>query len=173
MEEIIKWCNENNGFLTGLLSLLTVIVSIIAIVVSIKTARMPYKKSIVLTSTTNFLIGQNNFSGQVVSQFSGVSVNAANVGNRNIHLVYLGLGIIKDGRMQKMQTIDRDLGGKGMLVPTDVVTVEYSPRELLSFGQMDSKVKIYCLAIDSEGKQYKKFYGKVGKVFANLSDIDK
>ena len=84
MEEIIKWCNENNGFLTGLLSLLTVIVSIIAIVVSIKTARMPYKKSIVLTSTTNFLIGQNNFSGQVVSQFSGVSINAANVGNRNI-----------------------------------------------------------------------------------------
>ena len=111
MEEIIKWCNENNGFLTGLLSLLTVIVSIIAIVVSIKTARMPYKKSIVLTSTTTFLIGQNNFSGQVVSQFSGVSINAANVGNRNINLVYLGLGIIKDGRIQKMQTIDRDLGG--------------------------------------------------------------
>lgn len=173
MEEIIKWCNENNGFLTGLLSLLTVIVSVIAIVVSINTARMPYKKSIVLTSTTNFLFGQNNFTRQVVSQFSGVSINAANVGNRNINLVYLGLGIIKDGRMQKMQTIDRDLGGKGMLVPTDIFKVEYSPRDLLSFGQMDSKVKIYCLAIDSEGKQYKKFYGKAGKVFENLSGIDK
>lgn len=169
MEEFIKWCNENNGCLTGLLSLLTVIVSIIAIVVSIKTARMPYKKSIVLTSTTNFLIGQNNFSGQVVSQFSGVSVNAANVGNRNINLVYLGLVIIKEGRMQ---TIDRDLGGKGMIVPTDVVTVEYLPRELLSLGQMDAKIKVYCLAIDSEEKQYKKFYGKAGKVFENLSGID-
>ena len=49
MEEIIKWCNENNGFLTGLLSLLTVIVSIIAIVVSIRTSRMPYKKAIVFS----------------------------------------------------------------------------------------------------------------------------
>lgn len=173
MEEIIKWCNENNGFLTGLLSLLTVIVSIIAIVVSIKTSRMPYKKAIVFSSTTNFLFEQNVLTGQIFSQFSGISISAANVGNRKINLTFLGLGVIKDGSMQKMLTIERELGGKGILAPTEVFTVEYAPRELLSFSKINSKNKIYCFAVDSEGKEYKKYYGKVGKVLKNLSEIDK
>lgn len=42
IEEIITWCNSNNGFATILLSALTLLVSIIAIIVSIRTARLPY-----------------------------------------------------------------------------------------------------------------------------------
>lgn len=41
--EIIKWCNENNGFLTALLALLSLFLSAFAIAVSIQTARLPYK----------------------------------------------------------------------------------------------------------------------------------
>ena len=44
--EIIQWCNNNEGFLTMLLSLFTLVTSIIAIIVSIKTAQLPYKKKI-------------------------------------------------------------------------------------------------------------------------------
>ena len=42
--ELIQWCNENVGFATIVLSALTLLVSIIAVIVSIRTARLPYKK---------------------------------------------------------------------------------------------------------------------------------
>ena len=42
--EFICWCNENNGFLTAVLSIIGLLLSMIAIVVSVSTARMPYKK---------------------------------------------------------------------------------------------------------------------------------
>lgn len=50
---IIEWCNLNSGFLTGVLSLLTLVVSVIAIVVSIHTAKLPYKKKIKLSSSVD------------------------------------------------------------------------------------------------------------------------
>ena len=40
----IQWCNENNGFLTAILSITSLLLSVTAIVVSIMTARLPYKK---------------------------------------------------------------------------------------------------------------------------------
>ena len=43
---VIQWCNENVGFATILLSVLTLLVSIIAVIVSIRTALLPYKKSL-------------------------------------------------------------------------------------------------------------------------------
>ena len=47
---IIQWCNENNGFLTAILSLIGLVLSVTAIVVSIRTARLPYKKKLMLGS---------------------------------------------------------------------------------------------------------------------------
>lgn len=44
MENLINWCNNNEGFATITLSFFTFIVSVIAIIVSINTARLPYKK---------------------------------------------------------------------------------------------------------------------------------
>ena len=41
---IIRWCNENNGFLTAILSLIGLVLSVIAIVVSIRTARLCEKR---------------------------------------------------------------------------------------------------------------------------------
>ena len=48
---IIRWCNENNGFLTAILSLIGLVLSVTAIVVSIRTARLPYKKKLMLPLT--------------------------------------------------------------------------------------------------------------------------
>lgn len=47
---IIQWYNENNGFLTAILSLIGLVLSVTAIVVSIRTARLPYKKKLMLGS---------------------------------------------------------------------------------------------------------------------------
>lgn len=40
--DVIQWCNENNGFLTAILSVVGLMLSVIAIVISIHTARLPY-----------------------------------------------------------------------------------------------------------------------------------
>ena len=44
LSDVIQWCNENVGFATIVLSGLTLLVSIIAVIVSLRTARLPYKK---------------------------------------------------------------------------------------------------------------------------------
>lgn len=49
---IIRWCNENNGFLTAILSLIGLVLSVTAIVVSIRTARLPYKKKLMLAANS-------------------------------------------------------------------------------------------------------------------------
>lgn len=91
MTEVIQWCNQNNGFLTGGLSFLTLLVSVIAIIVSIKTARLPYIKKIKLSSSVNFLFSMNQLTGDTKSEFSGISINAVNVGNRNANIRFGGL----------------------------------------------------------------------------------
>ena len=171
MEEIIRWCNDNNGFLTGILSLLTLFVSVIAVVVSIRTARLPYVKRLVLSPDITILFGTNDFTGQSVSQFAGITVNATNVGNRNINIKFLGLAIRTGFKLQKMQTRDRTLGGEGILEPTAVSKVEYTAEEMLEFGDIKPRTKVYCCAIDTEGKTYLKYYGRAGRISSNLKEI--
>lgn len=169
--DIIEWCNVNNGFLTGVLSLLTLIVSIIAVVISIRTARLPYMKRLILTSDISVLVGTNDFTGQIVSQFSGITVNATNIGNRNINLKFLGFAIRTGFKLQKMQTTERTLGGTGILEPTGVVSIEYTAKEMKGFGTLKPRTKVYCCAMDTEGKTYLKYYGKVGKMVKNLQKM--
>lgn len=171
MGEIIQWCNENNGFLTGILSLLTLLVSVIAIVVSIRAARLPYMKRIILSSDITILFGTNDSTGKPVSQFAGITVNATNIGNRNINIRFLGFAIRTGFKLQKMQTRDRELGGKGVLEPTEVSTVEYTAKELMSFSELNPRTKVYCCAMDTEEKTYLKYYGRAGKISNNLQKI--
>lgn len=164
MSEIIQWCNENNGFLTGILSVLTLIVSITAIVVSIHTARLPYKKRIVLSSDITMLLEANELTGQVSTQFAGITVNATNIGNRNVNIKFLGFAIRSSSGLQSMQTKNRTLGGTGTLEPTAVSTVEYTAFEIKDFGNLKPNTKVYCYALDTEGKKYLKYYGRAGKM---------
>ena len=78
MQDIIQWCNDNNGFLTAILSAVGLFLSTIAIVVSIKTARLPFKKKIVISTTTNIWFGTNPISNKVNSGVQGISVNVVN-----------------------------------------------------------------------------------------------
>lgn len=71
MGEIIKWCNDNNGFLTGILSLLTLFVSVFAVVVSIRTARLSYMKRLILSSDITILFGTNDFTGNLCHSLQG------------------------------------------------------------------------------------------------------
>lgn len=169
---IIEWCNNNTGFLTGLLSLLTLAVSIIAVCVSIHTARIPYLKKLILSSDITVLFAQSNINGKILSQFSGITVNATNIGNRSVNIKFIGLAIRSEGKLQKMQTANRDLGGKGILSPTDVASVEYNAVELMDFGKLKFRTKVYCCVMDTEGKTYLKYYGRVEKIIRNLQEFN-
>lgn len=44
IKSIIEWCNDNQGFISAVLSVLTIIISVIAIYYSNKVGRIPYRK---------------------------------------------------------------------------------------------------------------------------------
>ena len=90
--QFIEWCNANNGFLTALLSILTLFVSVIAVVVSIHTARLPYRRKLV-TSVATCIMPTDD---PLAPKLRGFSVSVTNVGNRNINILHFGLAI-KDG----------------------------------------------------------------------------
>ena len=91
MEKIIEWCNLNNGFLTAILSMVGLLLSLTAIVVSVRTALLPFKKKIKISSFVSIAFSKNELTGEVHSEVVGLCVNAANVGFRNANLVYLGI----------------------------------------------------------------------------------
>lgn len=161
--QFIEWCNENNGFLTAILSILTLFVSIVAVVVSIQTARLPYKRRISTTVVTCVSMGS---SSQAVT---GFSVSATNTGNRNINIMHFGLAY-KDGP-QLVPYIRNGctLGDKSIVVPAEVVSVTYSLEEVASFlSDLPHKKIIYSYAYDAEWREYKKRYNTVGNFLKEI-----
>ena len=173
MSSIIEWCNINNGFLTGILSLLTLMVSIIAIVVSIRTSKLPYKKKLKLSSSLDIAFFQNPSTGDSGSQIIGISVNVANVGSRNVNISYLGISV-KDqslhGGQQKLTKIRDEITGTGVIAPTEVKTETYKKTDLIYvLSKFNKKSKIFLYACDTEGKEYYQKAGYAHKMVEQLS----
>ena len=97
---VIQWCNDNNGFLTAILSLIGLILSVTAIVVSIRTARLPYKKKLLLGSSILLGVSRIPLRGTETS-LMGLSSTATNVGNRTISLHTLASQLRKAGNSVK------------------------------------------------------------------------
>lgn len=168
MEDIINWCNNNEGFANIFLSIVGTILSVIAIVVSIKTARLPYKRKVKITAGTNlqFSIGLSKVSGSV----AGISINVLNLGNRDVNISYLGYVIKTDKGYQKVVNISDEMKGIGILHPTEVHCNSYSSTDIISsFSRINPKTKVYAYAEDSEGHSYKKYIGRAGKIAKNMS----
>lgn len=172
MSEIINWCNSNDGFIMAILAILSLILSAVAIVVSIKTARMPYKKGLKLGSSYNILLSQDPFTSKVSSQTIGMSITAVNIGSRDINISFLGLAV-KDkmlfGKKEKMIGINEDIGGKGIIHPTELSAANYNAFDLISALTKKANAKVYMYATDTEGKSYCRFIGKAKSVIGNLS----
>ena len=170
---IIEWCNLNSGFLTGVLSLLTLVVSVIAIVVSIHTAKLPYKKKIILSSSVDIAFFQNPATGEDGSQIIGVSVNAANVGSRNVNITYLGISV-KDKSLhngqEKMAKIRDEITGTGIIAPTEVKTEMFKKADLIfALSKLSKKARLYLYARDTEGKEYFQKAGYAHRLIEQLS----
>ena len=166
---IIRWCNENNGFLTAILSLIGLVLSVTAIVVSIRTARLPYKKKLMLGSYMS--VGASMIPGVgAETQILGMSASATNVGNRTINITYLGYAIKKDGRYNMIYPVNRDFDGKASLNPSERAETQFYKDELLKcFSKENRKTKLFVYAKDTEGAEHKRKAGSVGKLIDNLS----
>ena len=167
---IIKWCNDNNGFLTAILSLISLILSITAIVVSISTARLPYKKKLLLDSSILLGVSRMPIRG-IETNLVGLSATATNIGNRAISLTYLGFAIKKGSKFSTMYPIDRPFDSRETLGPSEMFDIKFSKGEILKeLSKEDSKTRLYTYALDTEGTAYKKKVGTIGKVISSLKE---
>lgn len=57
MKDIILWCNENEGFISAVLTAMTILLSVIGIFFTYKIGKIPYKKKI---SVIPFYYKKNN-----------------------------------------------------------------------------------------------------------------
>ena len=75
MSEIIQFCNENQGFFSAILALLSLLVSIIAILISLYSIRLPYEKRL-------------SFSGYVYEKTGKLlgTITVVNVGKSIVHI---------------------------------------------------------------------------------------
>ena len=122
MQDIIRWCNDNNGFLTAILSVIGLFLSIIAIVVSIKTARLPFKKKIVISFSTKLWVGTNPLTNTVASGVQGISINVVNKGFRDVNITYLGLLLKDNHKKQQLYKTKEHMDGVGIIHPSEVHT---------------------------------------------------
>ena len=125
--EIIEWCNNNEGFLTMLLSLLTLVTSIIAIIVSIKTAKLPYKKKIDI----------NTFYDEIDENKYGCRLSIVNTGNRIIGISHICLEY-GDSLVYYSEHLNK------YIKPSEVEEIFFT-FDQYRVNQMDEKAKIKIL----------------------------
>ena len=148
----IEWCNQNVGFASLVLSALTLIVSIVAIIVSIHTARLPYKKKMLITS------------GSCISPVKGMDlyITITNIGNRNVTIKNVGYLI---GKMVYINPYT--ISESQIMLQHSETTTQYYSRDDLKKKIREYKIpswrKIKVLIEDTEGKRYKKNLLKVGQ----------
>ena len=142
ISNIIQWCNDNVGFATIVLSTLTLLVSIIAIIVSIRTARLPYKKIIKIEAGSYF----------TTDDASGLHVTAINCGNMDFTIS--SMGFIAKGN-QLMINMHSSNQYPCRLKNGEQIS-EYFTDEAPAIQSLKSNRRIFAYVKDSEGKIYKK-----------------
>lgn len=146
MESIISWCNENQGFISAILAALSLLVSVLAIIISVKVAKLPYKKKLAISFFTN--IGVGGLSGT-----NFYSIEALNIGNRAVKVDFVGIGFYKGFRMKKAINIHQPFEPK-LLSVNEMCNATYSTDQIEDCKK-NSRV-LYAIAYDAEHKLYKK-----------------
>ncbi len=149
---IISWCNENQGFVSAILSLFTMILSGMAIFISVITSKLPYKKKLV--------IGCGTYISNIES---GYCVTAVNIGNRNIKIQMIGLSIGKEN----IVNLDTLHESKKVLSPTEETSqyfeIEHLKYQLEKYKNYPRK-RIYGFIEDTEGTRYKRKLSRVRNI---------
>lgn len=143
MKCIIEWCNENQGFMTAIMSICSLIVSITAVVISVVVASIPYRKKVAICSFNDCDFDDN---GDVKTY--RVSIFITNIGNKRIKI--RAVSVYWKGKLLGQEIIEKT--ERRYLPPTDEIAliVEF-PYENYDFGIKD---KLKIVAVDVEGRKY-------------------
>lgn len=150
--EVIEWCNNNTGFATIVLSILTLIVSIIAIFVSLSTARLHYKKKI--------LVERGSF---ISADDIGFHVTATNVGNRQVKISSIGFKINSYVYINKFTLHESQI----VLSQGETTSQYYEIQDFkrtLAEMKVSNYTKVYAYVKDTEGTEYKKYFTRISKI---------
>lgn len=138
---IVEWCNTNLGFLTAVLSILTLITSISAIIVSFIVANLPYKKKLDIWEYADE--DNDNFI---------IYINITNIGNKSVRLK--GIEILCNS--QQLCSEYFTAREQPVLRPTESKEIKtgyplnvYNERNV---DPVNSRMKI--IVIDMEGTRY-------------------
>lgn len=171
MREIIEWCNDNVGFITAVLSATGLLLSSIAVIISLCTARLPYKKRLKLSSTSDVRFVLDN--GVSHSYFYGYSISCSNVGNRDVCLTYLGIGIKQrcfPTRFIKLVNLKEEFKPT-IIKPTEILSKHYDLISLAAnLKSDDEQGNLFVLAYDSEEKIYYKKIDSLKNIVKNVKD---
>ncbi|MBQ3077174.1 MAG: hypothetical protein IJC43_04900, partial [Clostridia bacterium] len=103
----------------------------------------------------------------------GFEVSATNVGNCSVNLTFLGYAIKKNNQFYFLFPTKRDLNYKGILSPTEIKSVYYTPSELRDMLlNEDSNTPLYVYAVDSSNERYKRESGTVGNMLNALERME-
>lgn len=143
--DFINWCNNNQGFVTAIFSLLSLLISTIAVVISILTAKLPYKKALRI-SAGSYIKGSSE-----LKEPRGVYVNALNIGNIPVKIDELGL-LYKNKQYINVNTIAE---ARVVLKQMESVDQMFSGYYLKEEFRGKTGI-VYAFAKDAEGRIYKK-----------------
>lgn len=143
MNCIIEWCNENQGFMTAVMSICSLIVSITAVVISVVLASIPYRKKVAIWSFNDCDFDDNDD----VKTYK-VNVFITKIGNKRIKI--RAVSVYWDGKLLGQNIIEKE--DRRNLPPTEEIPiiVEF-PYENYDFGIKD---KFKIVAVDVEGRKY-------------------
>ena len=144
LNNFIIWCNENQGFVSALLAAAALSLSVIAVIVSVRTARLAFKKKIAVCYYTNIKLGPQK-------GIDSFSVEATNIGNRAVRVTFIGVGVKKHGKWQKAYDTNKPDRSNVRLDKGESACAEYDAEFIKTLNK-----KAYAIAVDAEGKVYKR-----------------
>ena len=164
---MIEWCNNNQGFISAILTILTLFLSGLAIYVSIRTARLPYKKKLKLNENYKYFMAQTVL-GSVHDAGSALNISATNLGNRLINLIYLGVAYLENKKLIPLLILNASSKYKHEIDSCEISNIDIGAQQLVGLEKDLKGHILYAFAQDSEGQKYKKEIGTYEEVLTKL-----
>lgn len=147
MCEIINWCNQNEGFLAAVLSVLTILISVMTMIMTYRLGKMPYKRKLNIIPFLHKEEDEYFVELLIVNNgFATINIRTIHIENMN-HLV-IGMAEIKSELI--------------ILKPNEYIKQKvkiFDDLENISEHELDLNNHVVIKVWDVDGKVYKRSKG--------------
>lgn len=142
MNDIIVWCNQNQGFLSAILSLLALSLSVLTMIMTYRLGKMPFKKKVKMIPVL-YKKDEDFYIDLTLINSGNATLCIKNIGIFNNEMLNIGLP---------------DEWEFLTLKPCDYYKVQirvYDDLENIETNQLDLNGHIIIVANDVDGRRYK------------------